>query len=194
MAVFRPLLRAGTRLYKWLFRRRLDSETRNVADVLRQIPVFSSLSSRALYAMAEAVHRRTYRRGEVLYYEGDPGLGLYVVESGRVRLLTDESDQTHTLRELGAHEVAGSLSVLGDFRRLETAEAVTDARVLGFFRPDLKNIARRDPKAGAEIQGELARHIATRYVDLVHRLGTHDGRVEALKAHAGQDVSDRESS
>ena len=185
MSVFRPLLRAGSRLYRRLFRRRIDSHTREVSERLQGVPALSHLSSSTLYAMAGVTHRRTYRRGESLYHEGDPGLGLYVVESGRVRLLTDRGpDRSSELRMLDADEMIGGLSLLGDVRRLETAEAVTDAQVLGFFRPDLKNVVRRDPKAGAEIVTALARDLAAQHVELVRRYAEQDDAFTALQSYA----------
>jgi CRP-like cAMP-binding protein len=185
MSMLQSFLRAGGRLYRRLFQRRLDSETREVAEVLRVVPALGHLSSGALHAMAAATHRRTYRRGESLYYEGDPGLGLYVVESGRVRLVSDaESGRTRNLRELDANDMFGELSILGDFRRLETAETVTEARVLGFFRPDLKNVMRRHPKAGTEIVMALARRVAAQHVEAVRLLEEQSGRDVALDVYA----------
>lgn len=185
MSTFRALVRAGGRLYRRLFQRRLDPQTREIVEVLQAVPAFGTLSSNALYAMASATHRRSYRRGESLYYEGDPGLGLYVVEAGRVRLLSD-ADPGHQreLCELEAHDLFGVLSLLGDFRRLETAETITEARVLGFFRPDLKNVMRRSPKAGAEIAMALARRVADQHVGMLRRIEERDGREAALDTYA----------
>jgi CRP-like cAMP-binding protein len=185
MSVFQPLLRAGAQLYRQLFRRRLDSRTRSIAERLQSVPALSHLSSSALYAMAEVTHRRTYRRGESLYYEGDPGLGLYVVESGRVRLVTNrDPDRPCELRVLDTNEMIGGLSLLGDFRRLETAEAMAEAQVLGFFRPDLKNVMRRAPKAGAEIVMALARHLAAHHVELIRRYEEQADPLTALQSYA----------
>lgn len=185
MSTFRSLLQAGGRLYRRIFQRRLDSQTREMADVLRAVPALGHLSSGVLYAMAAAAHRRTYRRGESLYYEGDPGLGLYVIESGRIRLVSDtDPNRTHELRELDAHEMFGELSILGDFRRLETAKTITEARVLGFFQPDLKNVLRRNPKAGVEIVMALARRVAAQHVDALRIIEDRDGRDTALDIYA----------
>ncbi|PSQ62897.1 MAG: Crp/Fnr family transcriptional regulator [Bacteroidetes bacterium QH_10_64_19] len=180
MSVFRSIFRAGTRLYRRLFRRRLDAHTRDIADRLRSVPALSHLSNRALYAMAGVTHRRTYRRGEALYYEGDPGLGLYIVESGRVRLIADrDPDRSDELRVLEKNDMIGGLSLLGDFRRLETAETATEAQVLGFFRPDLKNVRRRNPEAGTEIIAALARQLAAQHVELIRR---YEDRTDSLTA------------
>ncbi|MFB6272352.1 MAG: Crp/Fnr family transcriptional regulator [Salinibacter sp.] len=185
MSFLRPVLRAGARLYRRLFRRRLDAHTRDIADRLRCVPALSRLSSGALYAMAGVTHRRTYRRGESLYYEGDPGLGLYIVESGRVGLTTDRgAERTSELRVIEANDMVGGLSLLGDFQRLETAETITEAQVLGFFRPDLKNVRRRDPAAGAEIIMALARHMAAQHVELVRRYEEQTDVLTALQSHA----------
>ncbi|WP_103020581.1 Crp/Fnr family transcriptional regulator [Salinibacter altiplanensis] len=185
MSFFRPLLRAGARLYRWLFRRRLDSRTREIAERLRNVPAFNHLSSSALYAMADVTHRRTYRRGEPLYYEGDPGLGLYVVEAGRVQLVTDRAPESaRELRVVETGEMIGGLSLLGDFRRLETAETTAETQVLGFFRPDLKNVMRRTPKAGMEITMALARHLAAQHVGLIRRYEEQADARTALRAYA----------
>lgn len=186
MSIFRSIFRAGSRFYRRLFRRRLDAHTREIADRLRSVPTLSALSNNARYAMAGVTHRRTYRPGEALYYEGDPGLGLYIVESGRVRLIADrEPDRTDELRVLETNDMIGALSLLGDFRRLETAETVTEAQVLGFFRPDLKNVRRRNPKAGTEIIMALARHVAAQHVELIRRYKEQADSITALQAHAG---------
>lgn len=181
MAFLRRLYQVGSRVLRRLFRQRVDSTTLELVEQLRAVPELSRLSRGALHAMAEASHRRSYRRGESLYYQGDPGLGLYLVESGRVRLLSDtEPGRPRELRELGANEIFGVLSLLGDYRRLETAETMTETRVIGFFRPDLKNVMRRNPKAGGEIAMALARRVAGEQVALLKRLEEAEGRPAAL--------------
>lgn len=185
MSFLRPLVRAGSRLYQRFVQRRVDPHTREIVDLLQSVPALSRLSSRALYAMAAVAHQRSYKRGEVLYYEGDPGLGLYVIESGRIRLVTDGNpEEAHELRQVREHEMIGGLSLLGDFQRLETAETVTDAQVLGFFRPDLKNVMRRDPKAAGEITMALARDLASHHVELIRRFEELQDRKTTLKAYA----------
>jgi CRP-like cAMP-binding protein len=76
------------------------------------------------------------------------------------------------------------LSLLGDFRRLETAETITEARVLGFFRPDLKNVMRRNPKAAAEITMAMARYVAAQHVEAIRLIEERDGRDAALDTYA----------
>lgn len=192
MSMFQNVVRATGRLFRRVFRRRIDARTQEIVDLVQEVPAFEHCSTAALYALAEAMHRRSYRRGEVLYYEGDPGLGLYVVEQGRIQLRSEsEPGMTQALRDLRPGEAFGVLSVLGDFTRLETAETLTEARVLGFFRPDLKNIIKRNPSAGAEIMLALSRWIGGQHVELVHVMMEQSGREVALQSYAEAASMDR---
>jgi len=192
MSMFQNVVRATGRLFRRVFRRRIDARTQEIVDLVQEVPAFEHCSTAALYALAEAMHRRSYRRGEVLYYEGDPGLGLYVIEQGRIQLRSEsEPGMTQALRDLRPGEAFGVLSVLGDFTRLETAETLTEARVLGFFRPDLKNIIKRNPSAGAEIMLALSRWIGGQHVELVHVMMEQSGREVALQSYAEAASMDR---
>lgn len=160
----------------------VDPKTQEVIDTLQQVAIFRNLPRIALRDLAEAVHRRDYKRDEFLYYERDPGLGMYVVQHGRIRLLMeDDSGSVHELRQVGEHEFFGKLSLLGDFRRVETAQAITETRVLGFFRPDLKTIVKRRPVSGAAILEALSRNLAAMEAELVRVLIEKDGKIEALR-------------
>lgn len=170
------------RLFRRLFRRPEDARTRAIVATLREVPLFRHFSGGVLWDLAEAVHPRAYRRDEFLYYERDPGLGLYIIEKGRVRLLVeDEGGGVHELRQVGEREVFGKLSLLGDFRRMETAQAVTDTQVLGVFRPDLKTLLKRHPVAGAALVEALARNLAAMQVELLGQFATRDGKVDARR-------------
>lgn len=168
--------------FKRIFQTGDDPATRQVIDTLKQTAVLRALPGRTMRDLAEIVHRRDYKRDEFLYYERDPGLGLYVVQSGRVRLLVeDEEGGVHELRQVGEGEIFGKLSLLGDFRRVETAQALTDTRVLGLFRPDLRTLMKRHPGSGAAVLELLARNMAAVQADLVRVLIEKDGKLEAMR-------------
>lgn len=185
MSTLRNMARAARRLYRRVFRRQADVHTRDLLETLAKVPAFSTCSSSTLRDVAESMHRRTYRREERIYYESDPGLGLYVIQQGRVRFLAEEKQGTMVeIGQRGPHEMFGTLSIFGDFRRLETAQAMTEACVFGFFRPDLKSMTKRNPNAGAEVTVMLARHLAERHVQLIDVMADHVGRLSALRTVA----------
>lgn len=174
------------RLWQRVLRRDADARTREVVATLRQVPLFQHLAHGALQELAEVVHLRDYRRDEFVYYERDPGLGLYIIQRGRVRLLVeDERGTVHELRQLGPHEIFGKLSVVGDFRRMETIQVVTEARLLGFFRPDMKMLLKRHPATGTAVLEALVRTLAVEQAALIQRIAAQEGPLEALRWRDG---------
>lgn len=55
-------------------------------EFLRSLPYFTSLSQDELDRVESDLMERSYDRGELLFLEGDPCFGLYVVKSGMVRV------------------------------------------------------------------------------------------------------------
>lgn len=87
--------------------------------------------SEELAALASGARRRRYARGEALFREGDPGLGLYVIEQGRVKVVLTSPEGKERIRALlGPGDVLGELAVLegeahsGDAVALETCTAI----------------------------------------------------------------------
>jgi CRP-like cAMP-binding protein len=174
------------RTYRRLTRRREGAHEREAAATLANVSVFEDVSRRSIRALAEAVHARTFRREEFLYYESDPGLGFYVVQSGRVRLTAaSESGEPGELREVGPGELFGECALLGDFPRMATAQATAETRVWGFFRPDLKTMRQRHPRAAAAVVGALAQDLARRQVAMARRVAEGGDRLRAKRMVEG---------
>lgn len=169
-----------------LFARPVDERTREILDTLRTVSYFSELSKRTLHTLADYVHVRDYRPQEFIYYDGDPGIGLYVIGHGRVALMLEEADgAVHELRAAGEGEMFGELAVLAGARRMETAQAVEDTRVLGLFRPDFLTLIKRHPRAGADLLMAFTRYLAARDVAVIRLMSQQDGRLAALRLFDG---------
>lgn len=168
------------------FKKPTDSRTREVTEALRAVPLFADLSKRTLSMLADFVHVRDYRPQEFIYYDGDPGIGLYFIASGKVTLLLEEADGAlHQLRSAGSGEMFGELSVLAGARRMETAQAAEQTRVLGLFRPDFLSLIKRHPRAGSDLLGAFTLYLAQREVALIRLLSQQEGRLAALRLFDG---------
>jgi len=62
-----------------------SSERRdNLNKSLKSIPIFRELSNRDLNLLKKIVHSRNFVTGEYIFYQGDPGIGLYIILEGEV--------------------------------------------------------------------------------------------------------------
>ena len=56
------------------------------ADFLRSLPYFTSLGAEDLKRIENEISEHSFAKGEVLFLEGEPCQGLYVVKSGQIRV------------------------------------------------------------------------------------------------------------
>jgi CRP/FNR family transcriptional regulator, cyclic AMP receptor protein len=96
-------------------------------DVLLQAPLFNSLDDDAAAALRSSMVTARYRRGEVVFHEGEKGDRLYVVTDGKVKLGRTSSDgRENLLAILGPGQMFGELSLFDPGPRSATVTAVTD--------------------------------------------------------------------
>lgn len=155
-----------------------DSEKiQGAVTTLRSVPIFDDLSGRALRHLGRTVHYRDFKADEYVYHQGDPGLGVYIVQRGHVQLETELDDgERVVLRDLREGQFFGERSLVHDVRRDVSARVVIDSRLLGFFRPDLQLLYRRQPRVGMMVVLAFAAHLVTEHDRLVRRVGELEGR------------------
>jgi hypothetical protein len=61
---------------------------------LDRIALFEDLDAASLQQLAQAMRRRTFRSGEVIFHRDDPGQVLYVIKEGRVRIRLTSAEAT----------------------------------------------------------------------------------------------------
>jgi CRP-like cAMP-binding protein len=101
-----------------------------------------------------------YKPDEAIFHQGEPGVGMYIIVTGSVHILTGQNGPV--LAELTDGEFFGELALLDESPRSATAVARTPCSILGFFQPDLFGLIERDPNLGVKIVLRLARSIGER--------------------------------
>ena len=66
--------------------------TSAVEKTLAKVPIFSGLTESELSFLAQRTVPRTYSAGQSVFGEGEPCSGLYVVESGHVRIFKSSAN------------------------------------------------------------------------------------------------------
>jgi CRP/FNR family transcriptional regulator, cyclic AMP receptor protein len=138
-----------------------DDES-EVYALLRATPLFQQLSFRELRQIESILHERSYMPNEIIFEQGEEGLGLYVVRSGRVSVSSVENGRERELAALNRGQFFGELALLDGSPRSAQARAVEQTELIGFFRPDLQKLLDTNPKIAAKFSVELARWIGKR--------------------------------
>lgn len=146
---------------------------------LRQVPIFCMLEAKHLTILAEMAHQQHYRKGQMIFYRGDPGNAMYVLTQGSVRLtLPSETGSEVLVAVLRPGEHFGELAVLDGRPRYVTAVAAEAAEVLAIYRDKLLAFLREHAEASLQVALALSlrlRHITElladmAFLDLLSRL------------------------
>lgn len=136
-----------------MFKKSDFQKIKRQGSIVFQSRLLSELSPLERYELLQLCHRRKYKEGEFIYYQNDPGTGMYFIEEGTVQLsVPGQSDeQEHLfLKSLSAPSEFGTMSIGYDIRRLTTAQCITDCILLGFFKPDFETLKKRHPETAVK--------------------------------------------
>jgi len=103
-------------------------------DLIRRVPLFSTLTQAQAEAVAEAVVKRRYRRGECIVEQGKKSNCLAIVLTGRARVVTtDTRGREVILATMNPGDYIGEMSLIDNQPHSATvrAEVQTDVLILG---------------------------------------------------------------
>lgn len=115
--------------------------------------LLSNLTPLERYELLQLCHRRKYKEGEFIYYQNDPGTGMYFIEEGSVKLsvtANNESKDKHFEIDIHAPSEFGTMSIGYEIQRLSSAQCLTDCTLLGFFKPDFETLKKRHPETAVK--------------------------------------------
>ncbi len=129
-----------------------ESNEEKILDLLKKFPAFSDLKKRELKMIRKLVQVREYLPNEIIFYEGDPGVSMFIIESGKVEIShTFKSGIKQELALLFSGDFMGEFSAIIEGYRTATATSLTETRLLIIFRPDLLELIHREPTLGVKI-------------------------------------------
>lgn len=113
--------------------------------------------------------RREFGAGKVIFYEGDPGQLLYLVESGQVRIFVNglNGQETSVVLYGRPGEIFGELAIIDGLPRSASAVAVMDTVVHTLSRERFQDFMRQWPQLALNFMQALTKKVRynTKQVD-----------------------------
>jgi CRP-like cAMP-binding protein len=105
--------------------------------LIKQIPLFESLSPDEMEALASMLRRRSIHKGDFLFHKGDEGTALYIISKGLIRIAvpTKQGDEV-TLAMLTDGDFFGEMALLDDMPRSADAVAMVETQLYVLNRSD----------------------------------------------------------
>lgn len=129
----------------------MGDEGASTADLLRKIPFFADLGQRDLKQLAKGSMMRRFGDGEVIVREGQEGLGLYFILSGKVHVVRKQPEAEYILATLGPEEFFGELSLLDGRPRSADVVALGETECLVLPRSQFNAYGKKSPEVAWKI-------------------------------------------
>ncbi|MET0491427.1 MAG: cyclic nucleotide-binding domain-containing protein, partial [Acidimicrobiales bacterium] len=124
--------------------------------LLGRVEPFQGLDEGARLTVVEHGSRRTVDRGQMVFWQDDPGEAMFVLLEGSVKLIVCSRDGE--LIELHRHvapAIFGELALLDGGPRSASAEAVERSTLLVVTRPELLRLLRSDEQVAEALLSTL---------------------------------------
>lgn len=125
-------------------------------QTLRQVPLFSRVAPAKLKLLAFASDRVSYRPGEILFHQGDPGDAAYVILTGKADILADSPNGEIKVAELDNNDIVGEIAILCDVSRTATVKAAVPLEALRIRKDDFLKLLADYPDMMLEVLRSLA--------------------------------------
>jgi len=135
-------------------------------QTLRQVPLFSRVAPAKLKLLAFTSDRVSYKVGEELFHQGDPGDAAYVILAGKADILTDSAHGPIKVADLGYNTIVGEVAILCDIVRTATVRATAPIEALRIQKDIFLKLLADYPEMAIEIMRVLADRLSKTTTEL----------------------------
>jgi CRP/FNR family transcriptional regulator len=141
-----------------------DAPVRRRAGLLRACPLFAGAGADEIADLARAAQAHDYNPGEILFLQGEPCRGIYVVESGLIKIFKQISTQPdggreQTVRLIAQGQTFNEVPAFDGGANPVSAQALEPSSVLLVPRDAVAQIVRASRGFGQTVILDLAQRI-----------------------------------
>ncbi|MBA2448329.1 MAG: anion permease [Chloroflexi bacterium] len=159
--------------------------TLSAAEALATAPLFAELSSIDLARLVPELEECELQAGQVVFCQGDPGDGLYVIRSGTAEVSVPTPNGSQSVSTLEAPAIFGEAALLRDEPRSASVIARTPLSLWTLPRERFEALLDQHPRLAVQIAAALA----GRLTDVTERLSASQEQV-VIVARAAYDALD----
>jgi CRP-like cAMP-binding protein len=151
----------------------------DITSQLKKINWFIELPNDFFAALAQKVRIRTLSKDEMLFNKGDEGNSLFIISSGRVKIVTQDSQNNEVvLNQVGAYEIIGEMALLDHEPRSAGVVALEETSVMELSREDFMEILSGQPELALSVIRNLISRLRhnTSYIEQITEMSRRVAR------------------
>jgi len=130
----------------------VPESTSTAAQILAKVQIFSGLTESELSFLAQRVSRRNYSAGQSVFGEGEPCSGLYVVESGHVRIFKSSANGREQVLSIdGPGSSIAELPVFDGGSYPASVTVIDEAKLVFVSKQDFQALCMAHPQVALKV-------------------------------------------
>lgn len=132
----------------------------DIRNHLSQVDLFNGLSLQQLDKVARITSPQEYRKGEPVFYDGDEGIGFYIVISGRVKVFKVSPDGKEQIMHIfGPGHPFAEVPVFEGSRYPANAEAMDQCKLFFLPKNDFIQLIQENPSLAMNMLASLSQRL-----------------------------------
>lgn len=132
----------------------------NTVPILKKLPFFTNLQESDLIKINEITIQRNYRKGSIIFMEGDTGEAFYFIKSGKVKIYKTSPDGRELIFAiLSEGDVFAEVTLFNDIKYPASAEVLEDASLGMIKNQDLEGVISKNAELALAIIKVLSRKL-----------------------------------
>ncbi len=128
--------------------------------ILQSIPLFKGLTDPQTALMRDQFSQKSFKKNEIIFFEGDPAHGFFVVAEGKVKIYKMAPDGKEKILHIyGPGSPFGEVPVFSGGRFPANAMALTRSRVFYISRDAFIKAIKLHPSLALNMLGELSKRL-----------------------------------
>lgn len=117
--------------------------------------------------MSQGALGKVYHDGEVVVRQGEVGDGVFVIQEGRLEILSESQGKETRIRVAGKDELVGEMAVFERQVRSATVRALGEARVLTLDRKNFLGRINEDPSLAFRLVETMSHRVRELSAEIV---------------------------
>jgi len=134
----------------------------SIVDFLKSITLFEELKTAEISRLERILYTRHYKKGEVIFREGEPGAALYILKEGEVDITINHDEKPIMLTTLSRGMFFGEMAIFDETPRSATVIASSECEIIALPKPDFILFSEKEPAIGLKIIMSLGRILSIR--------------------------------
>lgn len=168
----------------------ISKKSASIPRFLRRIDVLKNFSENELRILAKYLHLRKFSPGEIIFKQGELGVGFYLIYSGYADIIVEANSLDNDPEKKGTRHVLtleksdyfGELALLQE-NSVRNASAISrqGCELLGIFKPDVEELISTHPLIAAKLLQSVSLIVANRLFSLTREVQELKYKISTLE-------------